>query len=152
MIEVRRSQTAATEFQDPSTVLRMTMPSALSLHSVEGFLEDLEIAGVPSLLTSVLDPFLFQRVFGRAIGFVEHTEDAGERKLREFVGGELVGDVVSELVLGCAVPFLFLDHFKAAALLRIGWIEYVGEKFDAFAQAFDNAEALVVHRALDQLD
>ena len=56
-----------------------------------------------------------------------------------------VGDVVAEFVLGCVVPFFFLDHFEAAALLRIGRIEYVGKKFDAFAQAFDDAEALVIH-------
>ena len=53
---------------------------------------------------------------------------------------------------GVLSHFLFLDHFEAAALARIGRIEDVREKFDAFAQAFDDAEALVVHRALDHLD
>src|SRR5256886_8449760 len=32
---------------------------------------------------------------------------------------------------------------------RIGRIEHVGEKFDALAQTLDDAEALVIHRALD---
>ena len=77
------------------------------------------------------DPFLLERVLGRTIGFVKHSEDAGERELRELVGGELVGDVVTEFVLGRVVPFSFLDQFEAAAFLRIGWIEYVREKFDA---------------------
>ena len=51
-----------------------------------------------------------------------------------------------------------LSHFfssincEGAAFARIGRVEGAGEKFDAFAQAFDDAEALVIHRALDHLD
>jgi hypothetical protein len=33
---------------------------SLSLHSVEGFLENFEIAGVANLFARVLNPFLFQ--------------------------------------------------------------------------------------------
>src|SRR5882672_10798769 len=99
-------------------------PSApLSLHFVEGFLENVEIAGVANLFARVLNPFFFQRVFGRTIGFVKHAEDAWERKRCEFIRGEFVGDVVAEFVLRCVVPFPFLDHFETAPLLWIGWIE-----------------------------
>src|SRR6266576_6958348 len=91
---------------------RMTMYSALSLHFVEGFLENFEIAGVAGLFARVLNPFLLQRVFGRTIGFVKHAKDAGERERGEFIRSEFVGDVVAEFVLGCVVPFLFLDDFE----------------------------------------
>ena len=40
--------------------LSMTMLLALSLHSVEGFLENFEIAGVANLFARVLNPFLLQ--------------------------------------------------------------------------------------------
>jgi len=56
---------------------------------------------------------------------------------------------VPQLVLGTVVPFFFLDHFEAAAFLRIGRIEYVREKFDALRQTFDDGEALVIESALD---
>ena len=56
-----------------------------------------------------------------------------------------------EFVLGSVVPFLFLDQLEAAAFARIGRIEHVREKFDAFAQTFDDAEALVIERALDHV-
>ena len=56
---------------------------------------------------------------------------------------------MAEFVLGSVVPFLFLDQLEAAAFARIGRIEHVGEKFDAFTQTFDDAEALVIERALD---
>ena len=128
------------------------MRAALSLNSVEGFLKNFKIAGVANLFARLLNPLFLQRILRRTIGFVKHSEYAGERKRGEFIRGDLVGDVVTEFVLGCAVPFLFLDHFEAAALLRIGRIEYVGKKFDAFSQTFDDAEALVIECALDQLD
>jgi hypothetical protein len=43
-----------------SPSLRMTMPAALSLHSVEGFLENFEIAGVANLFARILNPLLLQ--------------------------------------------------------------------------------------------
>ncbi len=137
--------------QDPSTALRMTMLRTLSLYSVEGFLEDFEIAGIASLLSRCFDPLFLEGILRRAIRLVKHSEDAGERKRGEFVRGELVGDVVAHFVLGCAVPFLFLDHFETAALAWVGWIEDVREKLDAFAQTFDDTEALVIEGALDHL-
>src|SRR6266853_2508356 len=87
---------------------RMTMYSALSLHFVEGFLENFEIARVAGFFSRSLDPFLLQRILRRAVRFVEDAEDAGEGKCRKFIRGDLIGDVMPQLVLGCAVPFLFL--------------------------------------------
>ena len=46
--------------RDPSTALRMTMPAALSLHAVEGFLKNFEIAGVAYLVPCILNPLLLQ--------------------------------------------------------------------------------------------
>src|SRR6187200_1655057 len=89
--------------------------------------------------------------FRWTIGFVEDAEDAREWERCELVCGDLVSYVVPELVLGCAVPFLFLDDFEAAALLRISRVEYVWKKFDAFAQTFDDRKALMIERALDHL-
>ena len=57
-----------------------------------------------------------------------------------------------DLVLGRVVPFLFLDELEAAAFARIAGIEDARIKFNAFAQTFDHAETLVIHRALDHLD
>jgi hypothetical protein len=39
------------DFGDPSALLRMTMPPALSLYSVEGLLENFDIARATNLLT-----------------------------------------------------------------------------------------------------
>ena len=124
----------------------------MSFHSVECFLEQFQVRSTASLFTGRLDPFFLERVLGRTIGFVKHAKDAGERERGEFICGELVGNVVAHFILGCAVPFSFLDHFEAAAFLRISRIEYVREKFDALRETFDDAEALVIERALDQLD
>ena len=121
-----------------------------SLHPIKRFLKNLDIAGVANLFARILNPLLFQRIFRWTIGFVEDAEYAGERKRCEFVRGDLVGDVMTELVFGCAVPFLFLDNFEAAAFLWIARIEYVRKKFDALRHTFDDAEPLVVVRARDQ--
>ena len=120
-----------------------------SLNSVERFLKNFEIAGVANLFARLLNPFFLQRILCRTIGFVKHSEYAGEGKRGEFICGDLIGDIVTEFVLGCVVPFLLLDHFEASAFLRIGRIEYVGKKFDAFTQTFDDAEPLVIERAFD---
>ncbi len=125
---------------------------SLSLHSIECFLQNLEVAAIASLFSCRFDPFFLESIFRRPIRLVKHAEDAGERKRGEFVCSELVGDVVAEFVLGCVVPLFLLNDFEAAALLRIGRVEDVREKFDAFAQTFDDTEALVVHRAFDQLN
>jgi hypothetical protein len=129
----------------------MTPRSALSLHSVEGFLEKFQIARVTGFLATALNPFFLESIFCRPVVLVKDAEDAGERQLRQFVGGELVGNVVTQLVLRGVVPFLFLDHFEATAFFRIGRIEYVRKKFDALGQTFDDGEALVIKSALDHV-
>ena len=68
------------------------------------------------------------------------------------IGGEFVGDVVTHLVLGGVVPFLFLDELKRSAFARVGRVEDAGIELDALAQALDHAEARVIHRALDHLN
>src|SRR5260370_39241230 len=55
----RKTRVLSTK-RDLSTALRMTMLLALSLHSVEGFLENFEIAGVANLFARILNPFLLQ--------------------------------------------------------------------------------------------
>src|SRR5207249_9695490 len=92
----------------PATELALTQPPlqqlmtaryALSLHSVEGLLEQFEIGSLTSFFARAFDPLLFERVFRRAVGFVEDAEHSGKRKLRQLVRGELVGDVVAHFVL-----------------------------------------------------
>ena len=83
---------------------------------------------LPKFFARGFDPFLLERILGWAIAFVKDAEDAGEWELREFVGGELVGDVVAQLVLGSVVPFLFLDQLEAAAFARIARIECTRDK------------------------
>jgi hypothetical protein len=130
----------------------MTKLQALSFHAVEGFLQNLEIVRAADFFACGFDPLFLQRVFGRAIGLVKHAEDSRERERRQLVRGQFVSHVMSQLVFWCAVPFLFLDEIEAASFARVGRIEHIREKFDAFAQAFDNAEALVIERALDHLN
>jgi hypothetical protein len=64
-----------------------------------------------------------------------NVEHAGERELRQLVGGELVGDVVAEFVLVGVVPFFLVDQGEGAAFARISWAEGAGEKFDTLNQA-----------------
>ena len=70
----------------------------------------------------------------------------------QLIRGELVGDVVAEFVLRSVVVFFLVDQREGAAFARVRGVEGAREKFDAFTQAFDDAEALVVHGALDHLD
>src|SRR5438552_3811934 len=105
----------------PDQVAAATAPR--SLHAIKCLLQKLEVAGISHFLPRALDPFFLQRILGRTIALIKDAEDAGEWELREFVGSELVSDVVAQLVLGSVVPFLFLDHFEATALARIGRIE-----------------------------
>jgi hypothetical protein len=53
---------ASTEvvFGGPPNTTREPRALPLSLHSVEGFLENFEIAGVANLFARVLNPFLLQ--------------------------------------------------------------------------------------------
>src|SRR6267143_6809170 len=110
-----------------------TTRNALSFHSVECLLEQFQIAGVSCFLASGLDPFFLESILRWPVVLIKDAEDAWERQLRQFICGELVGDIVAQLVLGGVVPFLFLDQFEAAAFAWIGRIEGAGIKFDAFA-------------------
>ena len=123
-----------------------------SLHSVECLLEKLQVRGIAGLLARTLDPLFLERVLGRAIALVEDAEHSWKRKLRQFVGGELVGDVVAQLVLRGVVPFFLLDQLEGAAFARVARVEYPRIKLDAFRQAFDGGEARMIHGALDHLD
>ena len=51
-----------------------------SLHPIERLLQQLQIARLAELLARAIDPFLLQRVLGRAIALVEDPEYAGERR------------------------------------------------------------------------
>src|SRR5439155_796370 len=111
--------------RDPSTSLRMTTRGALSFHSVEGLLKELQVSSIAGFFPAALDPFLLESILRGSVILIKDAEDAGEWELRQFVCGELVGDVVAQFVLGSVVPFLFLDQFEAAAFTRIGRIEHV---------------------------
>src|SRR4029077_14520642 len=125
--------------------------NALSFHSVECLLEELQVRSVSCFFASGLDPFFLEGILCWPVILVKDAEDAGERQLRQLIGGELVGDVVAQLVLGGVVPFLFLDQLEAAALAWIGRIEGTGIKFDAFTQTLDSGKTGMIHSALDHL-
>src|SRR6266850_81604 len=129
-----------------------TTRNALSFHSVECLLEELQVRSVSCFLASGLDPFFLERILRWPVVLVKDAEDAWERQLRQFIGGELVGDIVAQLVLGGVVPFLFLDQLETAAFAWIGRIEGAGIKFDTFTQTFDGGKAGMIHGALDHLD
>src|SRR5438105_13661911 len=82
-----------------------TTTNALSFHSIECFLEQFQIAGVPGFLASGLDPFFLESILCRPVILIKDAEDARKRYLREFIGSELVGDVVAQLVFRGVVPF-----------------------------------------------
>jgi len=56
--------------------------SAASFHSIERFLEKLQIRSVAGLFATALNPFFLERIFGRTIALIKHAEDAGEWELR----------------------------------------------------------------------
>src|SRR5205823_11517618 len=86
--------------------------------------------------------FPFSHEYSRSISSRERSlsvcrSDKRRRRRRgtvvaQALGGEFVGDVVAQLVLGGVVPFLFLDQLEAAAFARVGRIEGTRIKFDAF--------------------
>ena len=49
-----------------------------SLHSVEGFLEKLQVARLAELFPGAVDPFFLERVLGWSIALVKDAEDTGE--------------------------------------------------------------------------
>jgi len=88
-----------------------------------------------------LDDLGFLGVLGRLAGLVENAEVAGEIRAGELVGRAFVGDVVALRN--------FVEH---AAFARIARVERAFVEFDAFAQAFDEAEAVVIHRGFHHLE
>jgi hypothetical protein len=87
-------------------------------HPIECFLEQLQIGGLSKFLPSGINPFLFQGIFGQAIGLIKDAEDAGEGQLSKFIGCELVGHVVGEFVFGGVVPLLLFDQLCSAKIVR----------------------------------
>lgn len=51
----------------------------MSFHSIECLLQNFHIRCVPDLLSALLNPLLFQRIFGRSISFVKDSKNTGER-------------------------------------------------------------------------
>ena len=47
-------------------------------HSIESFLQDLQVGGLTEFLPSTINPFFLERVFGRAIVLVKNPEYAGK--------------------------------------------------------------------------
>jgi hypothetical protein len=99
-----------------------------------------------------LDPLLFQCVFGRTIDLVENSEKAGERHICQPVSSDFVSHIVASFVFRRVVPLLLFDHFELAALAGIASVEGTGEKLNAFGQAFDYGEAIMIHRPLNHLN
>src|SRR5438309_9651640 len=56
-----------------------TTRNALSFHSVECLLEELQVRSVSCFLASALDPFLLESILCRSVILVEDAEDARKR-------------------------------------------------------------------------
>lgn len=106
-----------------------------SLHAVEGLLKDLPVFEAFNFLFRLSNQRCFVGVFSRAIFAVEDSKIAGKGIIRQTIGRVFVRNVV---VGG--------NFFEVAALARVGGVEGAGIEFDAFAEAFDDAEPVVVHR------
>ena len=104
------------------------------LHAIEGLLEDLPIFEASNFLFHLGDQRCFIGVFGGAVFAVEDSKIAGKGIVRQTISRVFVCDVV---VGG--------NFFEVAALARVGGVEGAGIEFDAFAEAFDDAESVVVH-------
>ncbi len=57
---------------------KVTTRDVLSFHSVECFLEKVQVRGIASLLAAALDPFLLESIFRRSVVLIKDAEDAGE--------------------------------------------------------------------------
>src|SRR5260370_38930109 len=93
-----------------------TTRNALSFHSVECLLEELQVRSVSCFLASGLDPFFLESILRWPVVLVKDAEDARERQLRQFIGGKLVGDVGARLLLRGVCTFFFLDQLQAGSL------------------------------------
>src|SRR5690606_7866696 len=114
-------------------------PQCTSAHAREGLGEELQIRGVLCLLAGGGDDLLLEGVLGGAgLVLVVNAELPGPGLGGELHGGELVGRVVTELVLGRAVVFLQLDGRPGAALAGHGTVEGAVEELDALGEDLDD--------------
>ena len=86
------------------------------------------------------DELGFVLVLRRAVRLVEDAELARERFVRELVGRVFIRRIVT-----------FRDEVELATLARVGGVERAGEELDAFAQALDEAEAIMIHGGFHHL-
>src|SRR5688572_27084814 len=105
------------------------------LHPIETLLEDLPVFQSLNLLHRGLVDLRFSGVLRWFVHLVENSKMTRERFVGELVSRQFVRDVV---VRG--------DRVENAALARIGGIERAFIKLNAFAQALNEAEAVVIHR------
>jgi hypothetical protein len=110
-------------------------------HSIETLLQDLPILQACGFGHRLAVDFCFESVFGRTLCFIEDAEIARERSTCQFVGGIFAGDIV---VRG--------NRREDSAFARIGGVKRAFVKFDALAQALDNAEPIMVHRRFHHLE
>ena len=104
-------------------------------HLVEILLQDLPVFQTSRFALIGLDDFGFARVLRRLGVLVENAEVAGEIRASKFVSCEFIGDIVA-----------LRDFIEYAAFARIARVKRAFVKLDAFAQAFDEAETVVIHR------
>ena len=78
------------------------------LHPGKCLFQQFEIAGVTQLRARRFDPFSLERVLGGAIAFKENTKYAGKGLVSQPIRRNLVGYIVTSLVLRSAVPLFFV--------------------------------------------
>ena len=111
------------------------------LQTVKRLLQDLPILEADHFFLAGFVDLGFVGVLGRARCFVENAEVARPGGVRQFVGGVFVGDVVG-----------FRDEVEFSAFAGVRRIESAFVEFHAFAQAFDDAEAVVIHGGFHHLE
>lgn len=119
------------------------------LHHIEPLLKRFTICHSYHFFLGGIDPFLLQRVFRWAVHVVEDAKFAGILVGCEFVGGDFVRDVVAGFIFGGAIPFLFLNDIKRAALPWQAVIEGTRIEHDALAEGLNHAESFVTDGAFE---
>src|SRR5579862_1752457 len=109
-------------------------------HPIKGLLKDLPILHTFELFHSGRIHSGLFGIFSWAVDLVEDAEITRKRLIGKLVGGGLIRHVVA-----CR------DEIKSSALARIGSVKGAFVKLDAFAEAFDKAEPVMVHRGLHHL-
>src|SRR2546423_11959695 len=109
--------------------------------AIKAFLQDLPIfLSFDFLHSRMVEGDLFG-IFGRLIYFIEDAKQPGKRLVSQFVSSDFIGDIV---VGG--------DLVEDSALAGVGGIKRAFIKLDAFAEAFDETEAIVVHGRFHHLE